>query len=155
MKDEIKEILDELKRSVNEDDWFEIDEINGKRLLDYITNLQEELERYQHYSKTTGIEELMAENERLKQLCNKYEEEHSTTFNEWKETITNKYQTLKDLQEEKDKYKNVIDKIKKYVKENTRYYDDELGLVEIMGAGATRIPVVYLYGLLELLEEVE
>lgn len=61
----------------------------------------------------------------------------------------------KEKLEQLDKYKNVIDKIKEYVKENIRYYDDELGLVEIMGAGATRIPVLYLYGLLELLEEIE
>ena len=51
MKTEIKEILDELKRSVNEDDWFEIDEINGKRLLDYITNLQESEAYYYGYYK--------------------------------------------------------------------------------------------------------
>ena len=106
-------------------------------------------EIYKRYDK------VKKENKRLKELCDKYEEEHNTTFNEWKETITDKYQTLKDLQEEKDKYKDVIDKIKEYVKENTRYYDKELGLVEMMGAGATRIPVVYLYGLLELLENVE
>lgn len=50
---------------------------------------------------------------------------------------------------------NKLDKIKEYIKENTRYYDKELGLVEIMGAGGTRTPVVYLYGLLKLLEEIE
>jgi DNA repair exonuclease SbcCD ATPase subunit len=59
---------------------------NRKILLDYITNLEQE-------------------NERLKQLCDKYEEEHNTTFNEWKETITDKYQTLKDLQEENERLK--------------------------------------------------
>lgn len=37
-------------------------------LLDYIFSLQEE-------------------NVRLKELCNKYEVEHSTVFNEWKEGI--------------------------------------------------------------------
>lgn len=62
---------------------------------------------------------------------------------------------LNKLALERNTYKSIIDKIKEYVKENTRYYDDELGLVEIMGAGHTRTPVVYLYGLLELLEEVE
>ena len=60
MKDEVKEILDYLN-------------IKGKKmigikqkelLLDYITNLQEE-------------------NERLKELCDKYEEEHNTTFQKW------------------------------------------------------------------------
>lgn len=38
----IKEILDKLKTCIYEDDWFEIDEINSKILLDYITNLQED-----------------------------------------------------------------------------------------------------------------
>lgn len=68
MKDEVKEILDYLN-------------IKGKKmigikqkelLLDYITNLQEE-------------------NERLKELCDKYEEEHKTTFQKW----------LKELKENK------------------------------------------------------
>ena len=31
--------------------------------------------------------ELMIENERLKELCDKYEEEHKTTFKEWQDTI--------------------------------------------------------------------
>ena len=31
--------------------------------------------------------ELMIENKRLKELCDKYEEEHKTTFKEWQDTI--------------------------------------------------------------------
>lgn len=64
-------------------------------------------------------------------------------------------ETWKELLEYINKQKEVIDKIKEYIKENTQYYDKELGLVEIMGAGETRTPVVYLYGLLELLEKIE
>ena len=60
-----------------------------------------------------------------------------------------------NLVQENNKQKEVLDKIKEYIKENTRYYDKELGLVEMMGAGKTRTPVIYLYGLLELLEEIE
>ena len=41
---------------------------NSYKLLDYITNLQEE-------------------NEQLKELCDKYEEEHNTTFIEWQKDI--------------------------------------------------------------------
>ena len=33
------------------------------------------------------IEENYKEIERLKELCDKYEEEHKTTFEEWKKTI--------------------------------------------------------------------
>jgi len=68
--------------------------------------------------------------------------------------ITNLEYKIKRLEED-NKYKIVSDKIKEYIKENTRYYDKKLGLVEMMGAGETRTPVVYLYGLLELLEEIE
>lgn len=68
MKEEIKEIL-ELFAFTDEDIMFgDIVELNPKQshlLLDYITNLQEE-------------------NGRLVELCNKYEEEHSTVFNLWK-----------------------------------------------------------------------
>ena len=88
MKDEIKEILDKLK----DGNWYEELDLTGTMwielrweethlLLDYITNLQEELERYQHYSKTTGIEELKKENEKLKKDIKFYE----YSFNKFKE----------------------------------------------------------------------
>ena len=90
MNDEIKEILDYLKKiadrpevnystpngRVNEtiENIALIRATDCKILLDYITKLQQEnehliteLNRYIHYSKTTGIEELMQENERLKE----------------------------------------------------------------------------------------
>jgi len=75
MNKEIKEILDKLKNreetyqfckqyklAIN--DWI----YEAHYLLDYITNLQQE-------------------NEKIKELCNKYEEEHKTTFLEWKKDI--------------------------------------------------------------------
>jgi cell shape-determining protein MreC len=83
---------------------------NHKLLLDYITNLQEE-------------------NHRLKELCDKYEEEHITTFNEWKETITDKYQTLKDLQQENERLK----------KRNKEIYDGFIATQEELSDYATRI----------------
>ena len=83
-----------------------------KLLLDYITNLQEKANQYENpddltlfymwldvkakdkmkelednlYSANQVVNELLdvkEENERLKELCDKYEEEHNTTFQEW------------------------------------------------------------------------
>lgn len=81
MKDEIKEIdriIINVKRKLQFSperrfvELFNKDEIN--KLLDYITNLQEE-------------------NERLKELCDRYEEEHSTTFEYWKHLIKEDYKS--------------------------------------------------------------
>ena len=98
MTNEIKEIIEYLK----DDSMFIYDEDGtrkeitldeSKLLLDYITNLQEE-------------------NERLKELADKYEEEHKTTYETWKkDIIANKkaieyiehnwidYETAKDIKE--------------------------------------------------------
>lgn len=64
---EIKEILDYLKIE-NGTIGSELSYEETHLLLDYITNLQEE-------------------NIKLKELCDKYEEEHNTTFEEWKKDI--------------------------------------------------------------------
>lgn len=78
MNDEIKEINIKIPGQI-------LDYVDTKEhlleLFNYITNLQQELERYKHYSKTTGIEELMTENERLKELCYKQKEEYEKLFN--------------------------------------------------------------------------
>ena len=75
MSEEIKEILDRLENCDNykyrNDNGLSYKEIEGWEidlLKDYITNLQEE-------------------NEQLKELCDKYEEEHNTTFIEWQKDI--------------------------------------------------------------------
>lgn len=65
MKDEIKEIL-EYVLSLTYGNENAIKGIN--KVKDYITNLQEE-------------------NQRLKELADKYEEEHKTTFIEWTNTL--------------------------------------------------------------------
>ena len=91
MKDEIKEILSKMERLIVYGQYNAYYDLE-KQLLDHITNLQEELEeekrieqedlktiqnleeenkRYKHYVKTTGIEELMVENERLKETNKK------------------------------------------------------------------------------------
>lgn len=113
MKDEIKEILDKMERLIVYGQYNAYYDLE-KQLLDYITNLQEELDGIKDNFKIqleydeeleNKITNLQEENESLKELCDKYEKEHSTTFNEWKETITDKYQTLKNLQEENEKLK--------------------------------------------------
>lgn len=107
MNDEIKEILDGFKeildnpttideccdgRIIEIDRSYDLylDEI--KALLDYITNLQEENE-YSDYcneqlrKKIANLEykikKAEEDNKQLKELCDKYEEEHNTTFQEW------------------------------------------------------------------------
>lgn len=84
MNNEIKEIIEYFKDDI---DFLEVElkypNFKGRyitirdkeceylrKLLDYITNLQEE-------------------NESLKELCNKYEEEHNTTFKIWKKDLKN------------------------------------------------------------------
>lgn len=69
MEEEIKEVLDnfekyEARYILHNETQFIITHREIQILLDYITNLQEE-------------------NEKLKELCNKYEEEHSTAFKLW------------------------------------------------------------------------
>ena len=62
-------------------------------LLDYITNLQQENQELndsiiwwtnRFNAVQRDYEELKQENERLKELCDKYEEEHSNEFQCWK-----------------------------------------------------------------------
>ena len=92
MNNEIKEILD-----FKEDADYKrlsVDEITI--LGDYITNLQEENERLQNAikGKTFCYDEeehknLQEEIKELKELCDKYEEEHKTTFKIWKKDLKN------------------------------------------------------------------
>ena len=103
MKDEIKEILDKLleyfKESNINDFGYEKDKLisyeEAQILLDYITNLQEKVNQYENPDDLTlfymwldvkakdKMKQLQEENERLKELCDKYEEEHNTTFQKW------------------------------------------------------------------------
>ena len=101
MNDNIKEILDNFKNNYDElGSCYYPEDILGpedlKLLYDYITNLQEENEYSNHCNeelrkKITNleykIERLEEDNKQLKELCDKYEEEHSTTFIEWKKDI--------------------------------------------------------------------
>lgn len=105
MKDGIKEILENLKnKSFGEYELEYVDDVISRKdiklLLDYITNLQEENE-YSNYcneqlrKKIANLEYKIKKaeenNKQLKELCDKYEEEHNTTFQKW----------LKELKENK------------------------------------------------------
>ena len=102
----------------------------NKEAEDYITNLQEENE-YNNYcneelrKKITNLEykneRLEEDNKRLKELCDKYEEEHSTTFNYWKQLI-------------KEDYKLKCEKAIEYIKDNLYYCvdNDDTNLLNIL-----------------------
>ena len=93
MKEEVKIILNGLKFAIeNEDCDCILSPETAKSLLDYITKLQEEnerlhkslgeqrhfylgeIQRYEHYCKTTGIDELIGENERLHNIIKEVRE---------------------------------------------------------------------------------
>ena len=73
------------------------------KIIDYITNLQQKIDQYENPEDYTlfymwldekakdKMKELQEENEKLKDLCDKYEEEHSTTFEYWKHLVKEDY----------------------------------------------------------------
>jgi hypothetical protein len=65
-----------------------------------MSDIQEEMKRQYKRAEENDIKLLQEENKKLKELCDKYEEEHKTTFEEWKKDI------------------NIIDELEKYLKEN-------------------------------------
>lgn len=154
MKDEIKEILEQLEwyRKIGKKDVFYPEYVLSNKkafmLLDYITNLQktqetlikndneiitnlQEENEYNNYcneelrKKITNLEykneRLEEDNKQLKELCDKYEEEHSTTFNYWKQLI-------------KEDYKSRCEKAIEYIKDNLYYCvdNDDTNLLNIL-----------------------
>lgn len=65
-------------------------------LINVLVASREQVDKLQKRNK-----ELKQEIERLKELCDKYEEEHKTTFEEWKKTI------------------NIIKEVREYIENNT------------------------------------
>ena len=63
------------------------------------------------------IEDNYKEIERLKELCDKYEEEHKTTFEEWKKTIN----IIKEVREYIESYINQFNGV--YPPVDMRYLD--------------------------------
>lgn len=86
---------------------FVLNDINSNILWNYIDNLLADIAQSQEI-----IIELQEANERLKELCNKYEEEHNTTFQEWQQDILMNKATIKDV----EFYKSRIDKAIEYIK---------------------------------------
>ena len=113
MNKEIKEILEGIEVVIKHDGTLEFNAKELKILLDYITNLQEKVDQYENPDDLTLFYmwldekakdkmkqlqeenkrlqdrniELVLERDRLKELCNAYEEEHKTTFIEWTNTL--------------------------------------------------------------------
>lgn len=52
-----------------------------------MSDIQEEQKRLYRRTLENDIKLLQKENKKLKELCDKYEEEHKTTFEEWKKDI--------------------------------------------------------------------
>jgi len=110
MSNEIKEIINDLQRVADRKCYPEdiLDGSIAQEWVDYITDLKEENEflklnnpemNMEHFriikENKRKIDNLREENKRLKELCNKYEEEHKTTFEYWKNQLeTNKHPTL-------------------------------------------------------------
>jgi hypothetical protein len=99
-------------------DIAEYEETDSQLSKDTIFKLHNEIERlnkrnkeiYEGFMATTKeLTEYAEENERLKDLCDKYEEEHRTTFEEWKKTINIINELEEILEYEKNDYGGNID----------------------------------------------
>ena len=95
----IKEILDNLK---DIDKTSILKNNDAKIILDYITNLQQENQDIKD-----TLQDKLDYIGHLKELCDKYEEEHSSEFKTWKD----ERQQLRD-------YKSRNEKAIEYIKEN-------------------------------------
>lgn len=125
MNEEIKEILHEL-------DCHGV--LNGKQdrdLLNYITKLQEEKQKLEKnydriYNENCKLREqhnitdisLLDENQKLKKLCNKYEEEHNSAFKLWTVKMEEMpdYEERMKLKQENEKLNKIIDGLENYLK---------------------------------------
>lgn len=124
MQEEIKEILDnfekyEARYKLHNETQFIITHREIQILLDYITNIQEENEYSNHCNeelrkKITNLEykierleeenqRLIAKNLELETLCDKYEEEHNTTFEEWKKDIKANKKAIEEINKRSSK----------------------------------------------------
>lgn len=153
MNDEnIKEILDKLKNHIEGIRYANLTKYELRILLDYITNLQEELKSANEsitwwQNRFNAVEKqnnrLKGENQdikdtlqdkldyigHLKELCDKYEEEHNTKFNEWVFDKKENERLKSDLElyengvyfsSENDKLQSKIDKAIEYNKKNIK-----------------------------------
>ncbi len=168
MKDEIKEILDGFKEILDNpttsdecydgriiviDRSYDLDLDEIKLLLDYITNLQEELKETadlcsKHFVKIqtlkTNIKELQEENEFLKLSNPEMNLEHSRVVNENKRKINNLRKHNKQLQNQLQQKENIIKEVREYI-ENNSYFKDNVV--------KTMIFKDYSNGILEILDK--
>ena len=93
-------------------DDFNLEEHQKVNRYEAIKVVLQEIERlnkrnkeiYEEFMATTKeLTEYAEENERLRDLCEKYEEEHRTTFEEWKKTVNIINELKKFLEEERKK----------------------------------------------------
>lgn len=132
MNREIKEILEYLKNDfyVYGETYIEekckiVTKKEKHQLLDYIKNLQTIEKEYSAIlSENTELEQ---ENKKLKELCDKYEEEHSTAFKLW----TMKMKEMPDY-EEKVNYKSRINKAIEYINNLKPLNEEETDIKEML-----------------------
>ena len=153
MKDEIKEILEYLNNDnyFNENPEYEVspydlfkslNSVQTDKLLDYITNLQQEnqklkseLECYENgVYFSSKVEELERENERLKEYSNQLESNYDLML----KNNDNKLLMY---------YKSRCEKAIEYIKKDTRWFDSEYAkvygeLCSCAGANANRLEIL-------------
>ena len=121
MNNEIKEILEFIKEQIEKETLsyepdIELSKEEAKRLLDYITNLQTIEQQYCAILSENA--DLQQENKKLKELCDKYEKEHKTTYEIWKKDIY-LYNSVVDRNE---RLNNIINELERYTLSNYKYY---------------------------------
>ena len=115
MKDKIKNNLNNIKEVTNiraDYELMDIDYIDKEDKEETITDADE-------FDVLYYIQHLQNEMERLKDLCNKYEEEHNTTFKEWKKVIQANIKASRQIEilleialEQDSENVNLIDRLK-------------------------------------------
>lgn len=152
-----------------------------KKILDYIINLQEENQKlkeqlnckeyfsstmpedtefviltknnYDRQQKDLALEniELKQENEKLKELCDKYEEEHNNAFKLWTMKMEEMpdYEEKMKLKQENQKLNKIIDELERWLKED----EEEAAITWEMGRCFNMFDI--LNKLTELKKEVE
>ena len=117
---EIEELLNELKEVTNSKKLSSTYCITNKHwqlLLSYIETIENRnKELYEGFMATQEeLTDYAMKNEQLENLCNKYEQEHKTTFEIWKKDIkklkqleNNRDKAIEYVEKHTDKLKNII-----------------------------------------------
>ena len=129
MNNEIKEILDDLRKYANEGGEHKLMEYEIKHIQCYITKLQTIEQQYSAILSENA--ELEEENKRLKELDENYPIEEQ----------------LEEALKYKNIYKSRCEKANGYIEENTRWFDSEYAkvygeLCDCKGANSNRLEVL-------------